>query len=223
MYKRLLTLALIAVAACDSETPVATDQTVAEDSLLAIEVMAAKGDSGIFGPVDDRVYVEDLAAKKAAPKPKPVPPPIIAVPKPKPTLADVSVPLSQMPRSRPEPEPKPTLVGIISPGTALSVVTNERACSRVFRGVLVSSLRGSNGVVIPSGASATGEVISADKWGAGLSVRVRSVHHNGRSYPVISRVQYVLPEEKNGATCIPDRTRIDVKTTEPLRVVASAN
>ena len=213
---------LLAVVACDNESPVANDHSVAEDSLLAIEVMAAKGDSNFIGPVDDRVYTEDLAEKKAAPKPLPL---VVAKPKPAPRqvplLADVSVPLSEMPR-KVEREEKPVRTGIIASGVPLSVVTTERACGRTFHGELANSLRGSNDIVIPSGASATGEILSADKWGSGLSVRIRSVRHGGKSYSVNSGSTSVLVEVKNGETCIPGSTRIDVRTTEPLRV-ASAN
>lgn len=224
MYRMLWSALLLAAAACDRQSPVASDQSIAEDSLLAAEVMSAKGDSNFFGPVDDRVYTEDLAEQKAAPKPKPLP--VVAKPRPAPKqvplLADVSVPLSEMPR-RVEREEKPARTGVISSGVALSVVTTERACGRTFHGELVNSLRGSNGVAIPSGASATGEILSADKWGSGLSVRIRSVRHAGKSYRVNSGSASVLVEVKNGETCIPGSTRIDVKTTEPLRVVASMN
>jgi len=219
MYRRLWSLMLLTAAACDNDSPVANDQTAAEDSLLAAEVMAAKGDSNFIGPVDDRVYNEDLAEKKAAPRPVPV---IVARPAPQPKqvplLADVSVPLSAMPRK----VERPVRTGVISSGVALSVVTTERACGKTFHGALANSLRGSNDVVIPTGASATGEILAADKWGSGLSVRIRSVRHDGKSYPVNSGSASVLVEVKNGETCIPGSTRIDVKTTEPLRV-ASAN
>jgi len=168
------------------------------------------------------VYNEDLAEKKAAPKPVPI---IVAKPKPQPKqvplLADVSVPLSEMPRKTEKPAEKPRREGIISSGVALSVVTTERACGKTFHGALANSLRGSNDVVIPSGASATGEILAADKWGSGLSVRIRSVRHDGKSYPVNSGSASVLVEVKNGETCIPGSTRIDVKTTEPLRVAST--
>lgn len=222
MYRKLLSVMLIAVAGCDSESPVATDESAAEDSVLAAQVMSAKGDSEFFGPVEDRIFGEDIVEQKTAPKPKPAPI-VVAKPKPAPRavplLADVSVPLSQMPRK----VERPIRVGVVSSGVRLSVVTGERACGKTFHGELASALRGSNGVVIPSGSSATGEILSADKWGSGLSVRIRSVRHDGKSYPVNSGSASVLVEVKNGETCIPGSTRIDVKTTEPLKVVASAN
>lgn len=221
------------ILACDSDSPEVTSTTAVEDSALALEVLSAKGDSNKFGPVDDRVYEEpkvEVAARKSAPPPeqKPKPAPVIPA-APRPTLADVSVPLTEMPRlvkqravkERPAPE-RPTKTGVISSGAALSLITNQRVCSAnegdTFHAVVVDDVRGSNGVVIPSGAQATAEIISASRWGAGLSVRVRSVRVDGKSYSVSSRVTYVLPEASKDDTCIPGRTRIDVRTTEPVRL-----
>jgi hypothetical protein len=195
-----------------------------------MEVLSIKGDSGYFGPVDDRVAQElkaDADAKKSSRPPKAMlaaalkPAPV--VPSPRPTLADVSVPLSEMPRPAPR-RVVPRRTGIISSGAALSLLTNQRVCSAsngdTFRAVLVNAVRGSNGVLIPAGAPVTAEITSMSKWGAGLSVRAKSVRLNGKSYPLSSRVSYVLPEARGDDACIPSRTHIDVRTTEPLRVVA---
>jgi hypothetical protein len=223
----------LGILACDSDTPEVTATTALEDSTLALEVLSAKGDSNKFGPVDDRVYEEakvEVATKKSAPPPKPRAKPAPVIPAaPRPTLADVSVPLSQMPRPvkvRPvkerRVEERPTKTGVISSGAALSLITNQRVCSAhegdTFHAVVVNEVRGSNGVVIPSGSQATAEITSASKWGAGLSVRVRSVRVDGKSYSVSSRVTYVLPEASKDDTCIPGRTRIDVRTTESVRL-----
>jgi len=192
------------ILACDNDARELTSTTIAtEDSALALEVLSAKGDSNIFGPVDDRVYGEStvaVAAKKSSPprpKPKAKPLPIIPV-APRPTLADVSVPLSEMPRAVKERpvEESPRKTGVISSGAPLSVITNHRVCSAdegdTFHAVVVNEVRGSNGVVIPAGAQATAEITSTSKWGAGLSVRVRSVRVDGKSYPVSSRITDVI-------------------------------
>ncbi len=217
------------ILACDDNSPEVTAQSAVEDSALALEVLSAKGDSNKFGPVDDRVYEEvkvAAAAKKSAPpppKPKTKPTPIIPA-APRPILADVSVPLSEMPRpakARPV-DNRQQKTGVISRGAALSLVTNQRVCSAnegdTFHAALVNDVRGSNGVAIPAGAQATAEITSAGKWGAGLSVRVRSVRVDGKTYPVSSRETYVLPEASKDNTCIPGRTHIDVRTTEPVRL-----
>ncbi len=217
----------LAIVACSNDAPEVTAESATEDSALALEVLSARGDSVHFGPVDDGVYQEVVAptvAKKAAPVAKP--PVRIATatpPPPKPILADVSVPISEMHRPERRVE-TPRRTGIISSGAPLSLVTNQRVCSAdrgdEFHAVVVNSVGGSNGVAIPAGAQATAEIISESKWGAGLSVRVKSIRLHGKSYPVSSRVSYVLPEGRGNDACIPGRTRIDVRTTGPLRVVA---
>ena len=121
---------------------------------------------------------------------------------------------------RPEPAPKRRVAartGIISSGSPLAVFTNQKVCGRTFRAVVSHTVRGTNGVVIPAGAQASGEVMSVDKWGAGIGVRVTSVRFDGNSYPVSSRTSYVLPESGG---CIPAQARIDVETKESLRVEA---
>ena len=220
----------IGILACDEDAPELTAQSAVEDSALALEILSAKGDSNYFGPVEDRVYeeakVEVVTKKKSAPvRSAPVkakPSPVVPTP-PKATLADVSVPLSEMPKPKLVHE-RPRKIGVIASGAALSLVTNQRVCSAntgdTFHAVVVNAIRGSNGVMIPAGARATAEIISESKWGAGLSVRVKSVRVDGKSYPLSSRVTYVLPEASHDDACIPNRTHIDVRTTEPLRVVA---
>ena len=121
---------------------------------------------------------------------------------------------------RADPAPKRRVTartGIISSGSPLVVFTNAKVCGRTFRAVVSHTVRGTNGVVIPAGAQATGEVMSVDKWGAGIGVRVTSVRFDGNSYPVSSRTSYVLPQSDG---CIPAQARIDVETKESLRVEA---
>ena len=110
--------------------------------------------------------------------------------------------------------------GVVSRGSSLTLVANQRVCTdagNTFRATVTETVRGSNGVAIPRGAQATAEITGSDKWGAGISVRVKSVRISGRSYPVTSRVGYVLPDRSG---CIRERGRIEVETAAPLRVVA---
>ena len=236
--------------ACEQNSPVSTIDKVVEDSALAADVLSASGDSVFVGPVeyaarDDSVDVE------VAPEPPAIRPVIVsprqqittqkpAPPAPRPTLADVSVPIAAVEQSRAEARPEPRVearapklpvearTGIISSGAPLALVTNDAVCNdrakpgNTFHARVVDEVRGTNGAEIPAGAQATAEITSAIKWGAGLSVRVKSVRVNGKSYPVSSRVAYVLPENEGDGTCIPDRTRIEVRTTEALRVAADS-
>jgi hypothetical protein len=112
---------------------------------------------------------------------------------------------------------KAARTGMISSGSALVLFTNQKVCDKSgsFRAVVSHTVRGTNGAVIPAGAQASTEITSVDKWGAGIGVRVTSVRFDGRSYPVSSRVAYVLPES-NG--CIPAQARIEVEMRGTLEV-----
>jgi hypothetical protein len=131
------------------------------------------------------------------------------------------------PRAREESTAEsPRRTGLISRGATLSVVTSRSVCNdaasvgNTVRGELSSSLRGTNGVVIPQGAHVVARITSVDKWGAGIGMQVTSVRVDGRSYPVRSRTEYVLPEGTNRGACIRDGTRLSVETKEPIIVSA---
>jgi hypothetical protein len=115
-------------------------------------------------------------------------------------------------RERVEP---PARIGTIASRATLALSTTGSVCNamevgRTFRAETVQSIRGSNDLVIPAGAQATAEVTSVSKWGAGVGVQVTSVRFRGTSYPVTTRVAYVLPEGE--AACIPAGTSFEVKT-----------
>ena len=110
---------------------------------------------------------------------------------------------------------RPARTGTIGSGATLALSTSAIACNalevgRTFRAETVQSVRGSDDLVIPAGAQATAEVTSVSKWGAGVGVQVKSVRYKGTSYPVTTRVAYVLPEGEGA--CIPAGTSFDVKT-----------
>ncbi|HEX6574140.1 MAG TPA: hypothetical protein VF042_04145 [Gemmatimonadaceae bacterium] len=124
-------------------------------------------------------------------------------------------------------ESRPARGGTIPSGATLSLVTAGSVCNEdaavgsTIRAILTDAIRGSNGAVIPEGAQAVGEITSIDKWGAGIGVRIKSVRVDGRSYPVSSRVGYVLPVSSREGTCIPRRARVDVETKAPIGVAVN--
>lgn len=86
-------------------------------------------------------------------------------------------------------------VGVVSAGTSLALQTGQRVCTNTntvgdrITATLADAVTGSNGVVIPAGATAVLEVTSlkrseqaGDNMGVGLVVR--SVMYEGKSYPV---------------------------------------
>ena len=175
------------------------------------------------------VTVPPARAVVTAPTPpkqaEPAPVPVASVPRvEKKPVAPAESRVVVTERAAPEPAPKRATAarartGVISSGAPLALFTNQKVCSSggTFRAVVSHTVRGSNGVVIPAGAQATAEITSVDKWGAGISVRLKSVRFDGNSYPVSSRTAYVLPEKEG---CIPAQTRIEVETKESVRVEA---
>ena len=241
-----LFVAAVLVAGCESDSPVATAETIAEDSALAAEVLSAEGDNlfAIGAETDDSVDDADGADVVAQQQPAPAPQrAVVSAAPPAPRQPAATVAVTPSPRAVAQPrvaaesrvasEPRvqrsrrtATIArgpaGVVSSGAGLTLVANRRVCADAgdtFRATVVDAVRGSNGVMIPRGAQATAEVTGSDKWGAGISVRIKSVRISGRTYPVASRAGYVLPDRSG---CIRERGRIEVETTRPLRVVALA-
>jgi hypothetical protein len=224
--KRFLTLAALVVAAAaacqdDTQGPTSEDLRV-QDSVLNHEVMAAWGDS-FRVTVEEPQYNEapaqkapatqaaktPVATERAAP-----PPPLIAAPIPLPQPRPASraaVVATREPRRETSPV---TRARSIRKGSLLSLVTSERVCtSRVgetFGATVLSPIATTSGT-IPSGARATAEITGNDQWGAGIGVRVRAIHANGATYPVNSRVTYIVPENSGAGACIPRRAHIDTE------------
>jgi len=126
----------------------------------------------------------------------------------------VAVAKPEKPREEKPREEEAPKIRSIQEGAALSLVTSERVCtSRVgdtFRATLVAPVS-TNGGTIPSGSRAVAEITSNDQWGAGIGVRIRSIHTGGATYPVNSGVTYIMPESGDDGTCIPRRAHIDTE------------
>lgn len=228
-----LLVAAFSLAGCESDSPVATAETIAEDSALAAQVLSAEGDNlfAVGAGTDDSIDEPertDVVAQQPSPAPATRRAVAIASVESKQPAATVAVAAAtprrvvNAPRVQRARRPSVTRgpAGVVSSGASLTLVANRRVCADAgdtFRATVVDAVRGSNGVMIPRGAQATAEVTGADKWGAGISVRVNSVRISGRTYPVVSRAGYVLPDRSG---CIRERGRIEVETIRPLRVVA---
>jgi hypothetical protein len=73
------------------------------------------------------------------------------------------------------------------------VCTNTSAVGHEFAVILTEPVVRANGTLIPSGATARGEVVSVSGGEAGkgaLGVRISSITFDGRTYPMSSRVSY---------------------------------
>jgi len=233
------------IIACDGDTPVSTGDMEVEDSALALSVMTARGDTlgaPVENELVDEVDFTDVKVRSSPPPPSAsrlsvsTSSPVVA-PGEAPAIIDQKQPAIiaradptastepeekrietlQRPPAMPERPAKARRTGTISSGSALLVFTNQKVCEKAgsFRAVVSRTVQGSDGAVIPAGAQATTEITSTDKWGAGIGVRVTSVRFDGTSYPVSSRVAYVLPESDG---CIPAQARIEVETKGALQV-----
>ena len=162
-----------------------------------------------------------LSTRARPPAPRSEPPRIIA----ESARERVVEPVKARPREEPKEEP-PRRSGLIARGSSLSVITSRSVCNdaaavgNTVRGQLASSIRGTNGLVIPEGAQVVAEITSVDKWGAGIGMQVTSVRVGGRSYPVRSRTEYVLPQGTERGTCIREGTRLSAETKAPITVSA---
>lgn len=225
-------LALIAVLACDTDKPVASDQAAAEDSALALEVMTARGDT-LTAPYIEPIpeapppaatrSVAESPPKREAPAPRPT---VITRPPIAPEIAVAVATVKEKPAPKKVVRESPAearVVGLVAKGSALTLVTSSTVClddADAIGARVVSSVRGSNGVVIPAGAHATAHITSKSEWGAGIGLKVTSVRFNGRSYPVSSKVGYVIPVSARGGACIPGGTHLDAEIAEPVRILA---
>lgn len=90
-------------------------------------------------------------------------------------------------------------VGIVAAGTSMALQTGQRVCTNTntvgdrITATLADAVTGSNGVVLPAGATAVLEVTSLERSkqaGENMSIGlvVRSVMYEGKSYPVDGQI-----------------------------------
>lgn len=213
------TLALIGTAlvsalflsACGDKQP---DNTLATDSALGRDLAMAATDSAV------KPKLEDIPT----PEPTPPPPPVTTVKKPTPARPKPT-PVQPAPTPvapAPVPAPVPT-TGVVAAGSTLSFANNQKICTNTtqvgekFTADLTESVSGSNGMVIPAGATGTFEVTQAktaqnSNDNTLMTVRLVSVQYAGRTYPVEATVQAAST----------DRVRSASKGTDAKKVAGGA-
>jgi hypothetical protein len=201
--------ALAAMAACGDKKA----DTMATDTALNRDLAMAAADSAAQPKLQDVPTVppaETPAPVATAPTPKP---------KPKPT------PTRPAPSVTPTPAPGPAAPtsGTIASGVSMTFETGSKVCSNTtgvgekFTAPLSIPVTGSNGAVIPAGATGTFEVSDAktaknSNDSTFLKVRLISVTFGGNTYPVDASVQ-------NAATA---RVRSASKSTDAKKVAGGA-
>ncbi len=126
--------------------------------------------------------------------------------------------------------------GSVSAGAELALVAGQRICtyaSRVgdeFAVILAEPVAGTNGMVIPRGATAVAEIASIGRkkdGRAAIGLRVESITVSRRTYPIDSRVTFAELEQQPATrrgrydACIPERGQINAQLTTSLNIVRS--
>src|SRR5215207_388717 len=216
-----LTIAF-AVTACSKGGETA-DSTLAQDSALNRDLQLATGDSA------------------AQPQLKDVPPAAAATPEPVPTRPRTTTPKPRA--TTPAPTPAPTSpprtpsgntvtpgekssaggVGVVASGTTLTLASASKVCTNTNKvgdritATLNESVTGSNGAVIPAGATAVLEVTKLKKSenandNIEMGFAVRSIEFGGNSYTVDADV----------TSAAVDRVRASSKGNDAKKVIGGA-
>ena len=188
--------ALALLGACRDRA--SSDGTSSVDSAFARDIELAQRQAPPQTVFNDAPLGEAAAA---APEPAaPVRSPARAPrPTPTPRRASPRAPVARAPRPTPPapveraPEAAPAgAAGVIGAGTRVGMTLNDRPCTTAlvgdkFTATVSSTTVGSNGAVIPAGATVVLEVTSvdrADPIGASrIHFHVRAIDVNGESYP----------------------------------------
>lgn len=196
-------VAMLAIAACAGEKK---NDTLAQDSTLNHDIQLANGDTAAQPQLKD---VPVTGAPAAAPSAAP------STPRPRTTTSSATrTPTRTAPRATPTPTTsttptgntvtrtpggRETALGTIAAGTSIPLTSNSRVCTNTnhvgetVTATVAQSVTGSNGAVIPAGATAALEITELkrsenmqDKIQMGF--RVKSITFGGHTYPVTATV-----------------------------------
>ncbi|HKP16135.1 MAG TPA: hypothetical protein VJT85_08720 [Gemmatimonadaceae bacterium] len=116
------------------------------------------------------------------------PAPVARTPRP---MTPEPTPVARAPEATPSPAPGPA-AGIIGAGTRIGLTMNERSCTSAlvgdkFSATVSSATVGSNGAIIPAGATVVLEVTGVERAdpaeASKIHFHVRAIDVNGESYP----------------------------------------
>lgn len=187
-YMRMTSLPVIAlsitIAACGG------DKDQAAEDALARDLELAAGDSLVEPSFQDEAPVAPPAATPAPAPSRPAPAPARPAPKPATSSGNTSSSAS-----------RESALGTIAAGSTLNLTSNARVCTNTnkvgdrINASVSQAVSGSNGAVIPAGATVSLEITQLkrsenvnDDIVVGLAVR--SVSFNGRTYNTSGNVTY---------------------------------
>jgi len=201
-----------------------TDDALAQDTSLTRDLALANRDTASQPQLKDvPVQTEPVPAQGA---PESAPRPRVATRTVAPSRGAVRRPTATRPQPT-EPAPGTSVVsssgntvtaeapgseralGTVSVGSSMSFYSGQKVCTNTnavgdrFTAQIAEPVQGSNGAVIPAGATAVVEITtlhrsqrSSDNIEIGL--RVASITFNGKTYPVVSEVSYAQVEKVRG-------------------------
>ena len=209
---------------CRERTPAAADSSLAQD--LAMAQRPGPGPE-VF---NDAPIGAATSAAPAAARPSPRPePPRTSVPRPRPTPRRESppAPVAQAPRQpatrAEEPAPAPAEApapagGVIGAGARIGMTINGRVCTNTalagdkFTATVTSPTRGTNGAMIPAGATVVLEVASVERAdpveNSRVEFRVRAIDVNGSAHQADGDVETLASLEKAQTAGSNERTKV---------------
>ena len=221
-------VSLLAIAACSKGDSGAGKDPLAQDTSLTRDLQLANNDTTAQPQLKDipttpppapprpavverRRVAYTPPPRRRTPAPTPAPAPVATAPAPSVTASGNTV--VRAPASGMNTEGK---VGVVSAGTNLALNSGQRVCTNTnsvgdrITATLAEAVTGSNGVVIPAGATAVLEVSSlgrSNQAGQNMNIGfvVRSIAYGGKTYPVNGQivsaaVEQVKAPDNNDAT-----------------------
>ena len=216
---------LLAVAAC-SKSDNKSQDALAQDSSLTRDLQLANNDTAAQPQLKDVPTTPPPAPPRSTVVEKrrvaTAPPPRRPAPAPKPAVVAVaSAPVTTPSGNTIVKAPASGInnegtVGVVSAGTNITLSSGQRVCTNTnsigdrITATLAESVTGSNGVVIPAGATAVLEITSlgrSNQAGENMNIGlvVRSIAYGGKTYPVNGEivsagVEQVKASDNNDAT-----------------------
>lgn len=195
-------VAVLAIAACSKSDNKSGQDALAQDSSLTRDLQLANNDTAAQPQLKDVPTTPPPAPPRPAvvesrrvasappprrPRPAPTPTPVAQAPAPVTTPSGNTVVRT--------PSSTEGTVGVVSAGTNIALSSGQRVCTNTnsigdrITASLAESVTGSNGVVIPAGATAVLEVTSlgrSNQAGENMNIGlvVRSISYGGKMYPV---------------------------------------
>jgi hypothetical protein len=194
-------IAMLTVGACSDKK----GDALAQDSTLNKDIALANADSAAQPQLKDVPATTPPAPAAATPRPRSTTPPPRTTTRtaPAPTRSPAPSPTTTTTSSgntvTRTPGARETALGTIGAGTTIALTSNSRVCTNTnhvgetVTATVANAVSGSNGAVIPAGATAALEITqlkrsenARDKIEMGF--RVKSISFGGHTYPVTATV-----------------------------------